>query len=135
MGIPAVDGQWQDPLQLSRTRSHPTSPELRFASSDCKPSKRFRLTPIEVATNAVAHANKDACDGKSSLELLLKSELPDKEAFISDWLTALAATSVCIHSLEDVKRISAEDIASLPVPPLVRRLFRDIITKEAKKEK
>jgi len=133
MGIPAADGQRPEPTQLSRTRSHPTSPELKFASLDCKPSKRFRLTPIEVATNAIAHPNKDICDVKSSLGLLLKAELPDKEAFISDWLTALAAPSVCIHSLEDVKRISSEDIASLPVPPMVRRLFRDIITKETTK--
>jgi len=61
-------------------------------------------------------------DAAASLEQLLKAELPDKEQFISEWVKTLASPSICITSLEDVKRLGAEDISALPVPPLVKGL-------------
>lgn len=85
-----------------------------------KPAKRLRVTPTQI-------------DVASSLEALLKAALPDKEHLVQDWLKALAAPSVCIASLEDVKRIGLEDIAELPVPPLVKGIFRDVLAREAAK--
>lgn len=70
---------------------------------------------------------------KSTLQDVLALALPDKGAFFQDWLEALAAPSVCITSLEDVKRLDLVDIASLPVPPLVKGVFREIIASEAAK--
>jgi len=72
-------------------------------------------------------------DAAASLEQLLKAELPDKEQFISEWVKTLASPSICITSLEDVKRLGAEDISALPVPPLVKGLFRKVIKREGDK--
>jgi hypoxanthine phosphoribosyltransferase len=85
-----------------------------------KPTKRLRVTPTEI----------DAC---SSLEALLRAALPDKEAFFPAWLKVLSDPSICITSLEDVKRLGSEDIASLPVPPLVKGLFREVINRQVAK--
>lgn len=87
------------------------------ADDGCKPTKRLRMSPSLI-------------DEASSLEMLLQSALPDKEPFFKDWLKALASPSVCITSLEDVNRLGPEDITGLPVPPLVKGLFRQIIAQQ-----
>uniref|UniRef100_A0A7S4Q3R7 Phosphoribosyltransferase domain-containing protein n=1 Tax=Alexandrium monilatum TaxID=311494 RepID=A0A7S4Q3R7_9DINO len=70
-----------------------------------------------------------------TLRALLATALPDKENLIPGWLDALAAPSVSIHSPEDVKRLDAQDIGCLPVPPLVKSVFRRMLHREAEKEK
>jgi len=45
----------------------------------------------------------------------------------------LAAPEVCISSLEDVQRLDAEDIAGLPVPPLVKGVLREVLSRVAEK--
>mmetsp|Transcript_50981 Transcript_50981/g.119168 ORF Transcript_50981/g.119168 Transcript_50981/m.119168 type:complete len:474 (-) Transcript_50981:63-1484(-) len=67
----------------------------------------------------------------SSLSELLKVALPDKAAMHADWLRTLAQPSVCICSVEDVQRLDMEDISTLPVPPLVKSVFRAVRAKEA----
>jgi len=63
----------------------------------------------------------------TSLESALRLALPDKEQFIPDWLKALADPLVGITSIKDVKRLSVEDVLDLPVPPMVKSLFRELI--------
>jgi len=85
-----------------------------------RPRKVLRATPtdLELASDLVS---------------LLRLALPDKETFFSEWIRALADPSVCITCLEDVKRLGPEDISALPVPPLVKGVFRQIISaKDAK---
>jgi len=118
------------PIVLSRTRPHPTSEEW-FAGYDRKPTKRLRASQIEITCDGIARDQEVECDVASPLGMFLKAALPDKESFILGWLRALASPAVCITSMEDVKRLEAEDISALPIPPLVKRLFRDIIAKEA----
>lgn len=85
-----------------------------------RPRKVLKATMSEVA---------DATD----LESMLRAALPDKESFFADWLKALAHPNVCITSLDDLKRLGLEDIPGLPVPPLVKGIFRDIIKQNMKK--
>ncbi|CAE8727072.1 unnamed protein product, partial [Polarella glacialis] len=59
--------------------------------------------------------------------------LPDKDSFLDQWLAALAAPSVCITEVADVKRLDMEDISSLPVPPIVKGVFREVLAFEADK--
>jgi len=68
-----------------------------------------------------------------SLQGLLEASLPDKKAFISQWIADLAQPSVCIETLEDVRRLDPEDIGSLPVPPIVKGLFREVLSRESDK--
>jgi len=70
-------------------------------------------------------------DDVGSLEDALQLALPDKAAFFEEWLQALAAPSVCITTLEDVRRLDDVDIAGLPVPPLVKKVFREILQQHA----
>jgi len=72
-------------------------------------------------------------EGSADLAGLLASALPGKEGFVPDWLKTLASPSVCVTSLEDVRRLDQADIASLPVPPLVKGVFREILELEAAK--
>jgi hypoxanthine phosphoribosyltransferase len=69
-------------------------------------------------------------DPASSLNQLLAISLPDKEHLHAEWLAALAAPAVCITILEDVLRLDNEDICRLPVPPLVKSVFREVLAKE-----
>uniref|UniRef100_A0A7S4Q296 Phosphoribosyltransferase domain-containing protein n=1 Tax=Alexandrium monilatum TaxID=311494 RepID=A0A7S4Q296_9DINO len=71
---------------------------------------------------------------QSTLGSLLLAALPDKEALLPEWLSALAKPSVSITSLEDVRRLDAEDIVGLPVPPLVKGVFREVLAREASLE-
>jgi len=114
----------------SHNQALSTSQDL-VAGYDCKPAKRFCVPQVQVVS--VAGKDEITCDLESPLGSFLKTALPDKEPFILGWLKALASPRVCITSLEDVKRIEVTDVASLPVPPFVKRLFRDIIAKEALK--
>jgi hypoxanthine phosphoribosyltransferase len=100
---------------LARTHSHLTSEDCS-SGLDCKPAKKFHPTPTENEQELVSGA----------LGLLLKAALPDKEIFIAGWLRSLAAPSVCITSVEDVKDIDMEDLDSLPVPPCVKRVLRQV---------
>eukprot|EP00405_Crypthecodinium_cohnii_P013623 CAMPEP_0206449422 /NCGR_PEP_ID=MMETSP0324_2-20121206/18078_1 /ASSEMBLY_ACC=CAM_ASM_000836 /TAXON_ID=2866 /ORGANISM="Crypthecodinium cohnii, Strain Seligo" /LENGTH=471 /DNA_ID=CAMNT_0053918793 /DNA_START=148 /DNA_END=1563 /DNA_ORIENTATION=+ len=70
----------------------------------------------------------------SDLRELLKAALPDKKAFFDDWLVALANPAVSVSSVEDIKRLDPIDIASLPVPPLVKSVFRDVLAREVMKD-
>jgi len=107
------------PRQPLRALQQPASQEW-FADDGRKPVKRLRVTPTQI-------------DIASSLETLLKTALPDKEPFFADWLKVLASPSICITSLEDVQRLGSEDIAALPVPPLVKGLFRQVIARQVAK--
>lgn len=70
----------------------------------------------------------------TTLWATLAAALPQKEALLPGWLEALAAPAVSIQSLDDVKKLDPEDISSLPVPPLVKGVFRQILAREAAKE-
>lgn len=87
-----------------------------------RPTKRLRPLP-------------SAAEMPSSLKALLLAALPDKQQFIDEWLAALAHPNVCINEVADVQRLDQEDIAVLPVPPLVKGVFRDILACEAEKHR
>eukprot|EP00929_Paragymnodinium_shiwhaense_P083659 TRINITY_DN4465_c0_g1_i1.p1 TRINITY_DN4465_c0_g1~~TRINITY_DN4465_c0_g1_i1.p1 ORF type:complete len:482 (-),score=141.18 TRINITY_DN4465_c0_g1_i1:504-1949(-) len=74
----------------------------------------------------------EAC---TSLEALLMETLPDKAALHAEWLQALAQPSVCLTTIDDIERLDAEDITTLPVPPLVKGVFRDVLNRVHAKEK
>lgn len=67
----------------------------------------------------------------STLDALFRIALPEKAALHHEWLRALADPAVCVQSLEDVRRLDAEDIAGLPVPALVKSVLRDVLAKAA----
>jgi hypoxanthine phosphoribosyltransferase len=69
----------------------------------------------------------------TSLESLLSEALPDKRKFFKEWLASLASPSVCISTIEDVQRLDPEDIGSLPVPPMVKGVFRAVLASDAVK--
>lgn len=64
----------------------------------------------------------------------MRSMLPDMEAHFHDWLAILATPAVCIHTVEDVERLDANDIGGLPVPPLLKRVFRELLKQGAAKK-
>lgn len=99
----------------------PKSPMRRPSLPGQGPLKRLRAVP--------------SIDGPSSLKTLLHSVLPDKKDFIDGWLGALEHPSVCIKEVADVQRLDPEDISALPVPPLVKSVFRDILATEAEKHR
>lgn len=70
---------------------------------------------------------------ETSLQTLFAEALPDKQQFHGEWLRALAEPSICIEAVEDVRRLDSEDIARLPVPPLVKALFRDVREEAARR--
>jgi len=72
-------------------------------------------------------------ESASTLEGLLQNALPDKRPFFKEWLAALAAPSVCISSLEDIHRLDSEDIGGLPVPPMVKGVFRAVLARDSMK--
>ena len=69
----------------------------------------------------------------TTIEQLLVAALPDKQQHIPEWVDALAGPSVCLTSMADVKRLDPQDICSLPVPPLVKGVLRDVLAVEAAK--
>jgi len=69
--------------------------------------------------------------GLNTLDELFAATLPDKKAFFQEWLDALAAPAVCIASIDDVRRLDMEDIAALPVPPLAKGVFREVLNQQA----
>lgn len=71
----------------------------------------------------------------STLEQLFTIALPDKTQFHEQWLQALTSPSVCIRSLDDIRRLDGEDIKDLPVPPLVKSLFRDVVARFSTKSR
>lgn len=110
-------------------------------SDPMKPSPRLRAmpdpsSPQDMVPKRTLRAHPSCPDPALCTELhdLLKYTLPDKEAFHKSWLEALAAPSVCISSVEDVRRLDVVDIASLPVPPLVKSVFREVLVREVAKE-
>eukprot|EP00931_Biecheleriopsis_adriatica_P118046 TRINITY_DN93516_c0_g1_i1.p1 TRINITY_DN93516_c0_g1~~TRINITY_DN93516_c0_g1_i1.p1 ORF type:complete len:488 (-),score=112.29 TRINITY_DN93516_c0_g1_i1:202-1665(-) len=111
------------PPPKSPMRRPAPAPGVNEDSSCLPPSgKRLRAVP-------------SLMEGQLSLRSLLSKALPDKEAFIDGWVNALAAPAVCITDVQDVQRLDPEDIASLPVPPLVKGVFRDILNCEADKHR
>eukprot|EP00927_Polykrikos_kofoidii_P084525 TRINITY_DN892_c0_g1_i1.p1 TRINITY_DN892_c0_g1~~TRINITY_DN892_c0_g1_i1.p1 ORF type:complete len:477 (-),score=75.63 TRINITY_DN892_c0_g1_i1:280-1710(-) len=72
-------------------------------------------------------------DMASDLAELLQVMLADKTEFHVGWLSALAAPSVCITSLDDIRRLDSQDISVLPVPPLVKAVFRKMLAHEREK--
>jgi len=72
-------------------------------------------------------------DQCSTLEDLLKKTLPDKKSLIPAWIEALAMPSIGITSINDVRRLDVEDISMLPLPPLVKGIFRRVLAEEDEK--
>merc|ERR1719287_455591 len=106
-----------------RTGAPPSDAVLHMESADSiasRPTKRLRATPTQI-------------DDASTIRALFEQDLADKKDFFDKWLEVLAGPSICITELQDVKRLGAEDIATLPVPPLVKGLFRKVIAREAEK--
>lgn len=65
-----------------------------------------------------------------SLEDFLNAVLPDKNQHVPVWLKSLDDPSVCITTIADIERLDNEDIKSLPVPPLVKGVFRAVLAKK-----
>jgi hypoxanthine phosphoribosyltransferase len=110
------------------------SPKL-FAAVDPVPPEAQAVTTVDgspVTTAAAVErllprATQQQVD--LSLRGLIAASLPDKAAHVQEWIDALAAPSVCVTSVDDVRRLDPTDIGSLPVPPLVKSLFRQVIEK------
>jgi len=58
---------------------------------------------------------------------LLLAAIPDKAQKIEGWAAILAEDAISIESLEDIRRLDPEDITGLPVPPLVKSVFREVL--------
>lgn len=71
----------------------------------------------------------------TSLHDILVAVFPDRRALVAEWLEALGQPSVCISSLDDLQRLDAQDVSELPVPPLVKSLFREVIAAEAEAQR
>jgi len=65
-----------------------------------------------------------------SLAELIAAALPDKKGLVPGWIAALAAPEVSITTVDDVKMLDAADIPGLPVPPLVKGVFREVLAQE-----
>lgn len=73
--------------------------------------------------------------GPLTLDELMRLMLPDKEAYFTEWRASLAHPAVCIDSVADIERLDAEDISSLPVPPLLKGVFRELIGQSAARKR
>uniref|UniRef100_A0A7S2NZA6 Phosphoribosyltransferase domain-containing protein n=1 Tax=Zooxanthella nutricula TaxID=1333877 RepID=A0A7S2NZA6_9DINO len=112
--------------------AQPVDDSLRHGPCGTAPAPAWIKDRLEPARKRLrAHAS--CVDAAESLRGLLQAALPDKESFFDSWLAALAAPSVCVSALDDVKRLDPVDIGHLPVPPLVKGVFRDILAREAAK--
>jgi len=107
---------------------------LDFMTLPKSPMRRPSLPPTQQPLKRL-RAVPSCPDGPSSLRTLLDSALPNKKEFIDGWLSALNQPSICITEVTDVQRLDPEDISSLPVPPLVKSVFRDILAEEAEKQR
>jgi len=112
-----------DPMRASPKQRPPSDPATPRAVEDLLEPGKKKLRPH--------NSLPESCPG---LAELLKAALPDKEAFFSEWIAALASPAVCVTSIEDVKRLDPIDISSLPVPPLVKGVFRDVLSREEAKD-
>lgn len=65
-----------------------------------------------------------------ALAELIAAALPDKRALVPRWIAALAAPEVSITTVDDVRMLDAADITGLPVPPLVKGVFREVLKQE-----
>merc|ERR1719454_1809747 len=92
----------------------------------------MKQAPLEPRTKRL-RAIPSRVDAASCLEALFTVALPDKEEHHREWLQALAAPSVCVTSLEDVRRLDPEDIGDLPVPPVVKAVLREVLNREGAK--
>jgi hypoxanthine phosphoribosyltransferase len=72
-------------------------------------------------------------DTSGTLGEFFQAMLPDKAEFHAGWVSELAAPSVCVTALDDVRRLDLEDINALPVPPLVKGVFRKLLLHEQEK--
>jgi len=119
---------FMDPISSPRLKIAPPPTAVKPLVPQIDGSKGSHERPLK-RLRAVA----SLIEGSTDLAGLLNSALPGKEAFVPDWLKTLASPSVCVTSLEDVRRLDPADIASLPVPPLVKVVFREILELEAAK--
>eukprot|EP00451_Oxyrrhis_marina_P006390 CAMPEP_0204277736 /NCGR_PEP_ID=MMETSP0468-20130131/29475_1 /ASSEMBLY_ACC=CAM_ASM_000383 /TAXON_ID=2969 /ORGANISM="Oxyrrhis marina" /LENGTH=467 /DNA_ID=CAMNT_0051254565 /DNA_START=32 /DNA_END=1435 /DNA_ORIENTATION=+ len=92
------------------------------------PPKRHKGAP-EISTTQTALRNA-VRQNHQSLRELLEAALPDKKSFFDAWLEALADPVVCIETLEDLRRLEIDDVVQLPVPPVVRRVFREVLKQD-----
>lgn len=112
-----------------------------LATPSASAEKTFKPSPasmqeLDLGKQRKLRAHPSCPDASTctSLKDLLLLTLPDKQAFHDEWVKALSAPAVCITSVEDIKRLDTVDISSLPVPPLVKSIFRDVLGREFAKE-
>jgi len=74
-------------------------------------------------------------DGPLTVADLLLTALPDKADKIDGWVATLADDSISIETLEDIRRFDMEDIAGLPVPPLVKSVFREVLREHSARKR
>eukprot|EP00930_Biecheleria_cincta_P083915 TRINITY_DN73416_c0_g1_i1.p1 TRINITY_DN73416_c0_g1~~TRINITY_DN73416_c0_g1_i1.p1 ORF type:complete len:491 (-),score=102.28 TRINITY_DN73416_c0_g1_i1:122-1594(-) len=108
-------------------------------SPHCRPSqgpsvKADELESLSPSTKRL-RTNLSMLDDHHSLRTLLSTALPDKASLIDGWVAALSAPSVAIADLADLRRLDAQDISSLPVPPLVKGVLREVLTVEDRKHR
>lgn len=111
-------------------------PTITVAAADAttmqpaEATKDLDASPVAaVAPAVVERFMPRAPDEDVSLRELIATSLPDKQAYVQEWIEALSAPSVCVTSVDDVRRLDPTDISGLPVPPLVKSLFRQMIAK------
>mmetsp|Transcript_69382 Transcript_69382/g.201031 ORF Transcript_69382/g.201031 Transcript_69382/m.201031 type:complete len:478 (-) Transcript_69382:224-1657(-) len=106
-------------------------PELRKPSRPnlmTRPSGE-ELEPVKKKLRAAL----SSCDRADNLRELLFAAIPDKQPFFDTWLAALADPAVCVATVGDVQRLDPVDIAGLPVPPIVKGVFREVLSREVDK--
>lgn len=71
---------------------------------------------------------------KTTLKEFFSLEIPEKEQYHQGWISALSSPAICLTTVEDIVRLHQNDISSLPVPPIVKSLFRHIC-EQSKRDK
>eukprot|EP00746_Dinoflagellata_sp_MGD_P010319 gnl/MRDRNA2_/MRDRNA2_121265_c0_seq1.p1 gnl/MRDRNA2_/MRDRNA2_121265_c0~~gnl/MRDRNA2_/MRDRNA2_121265_c0_seq1.p1 ORF type:complete len:473 (+),score=118.69 gnl/MRDRNA2_/MRDRNA2_121265_c0_seq1:72-1490(+) len=124
-------------MPLSKKRFLPQE-EFMSRQEDTLPVKeRNKMLKSLQSSRAELHASLSKSwdlKTKATLGEFFASEIPEKDAYHQDWINALASPEICLVTVEDIVRLHADDISSLPVPPLVKSLFRGIC-EQAKKDK